>query len=307
MTTNNTAEKLREVREALDELLIQLDPGQHGERCECDPSVGYQCPLCRFHNLPEVVKAFKARTTLDQLIATHNSAIKTLEILGYTDLGGELWKPPLGKSPIAEQEAAVPVAVVGPVFQLLYHGSETVAAIAKKHGLKVGDLLYTTPQPAPDSKEERAVNAICLAVSHGLCVDVREPGVWHGDGGVYVSWPNNESKFSVWGFDRNESLDGMVDKVIKCIEKGAKKHSDEVGGLPKPAPAAVPEGWKRVPVEPTEEMLEAALRANMQHVIDAVNDPEKAKNIGSEGICKQTYRERYKSMLDAAPTPKAKP
>lgn len=56
-----------------------------------------------------------------------------------------------------------------------------------------------------------------------------------------------------------------------------------------------------VPREPTPEMLEAALLANMQHVIDCINDPNKAKEIGSEETCRQTYRSRYKAMLAAAP------
>lgn len=58
-----------------------------------------------------------------------------------------------------------------------------------------------------------------------------------------------------------------------------------------------------VPREPSEEMLQAALRANMQHVIDCINDPAKSKDIGSEETCKQTYRSRYASMIAAAPQP----
>ena len=55
-----------------------------------------------------------------------------------------------------------------------------------------------------------------------------------------------------------------------------------------------------VPVEPTEAMLDAAVQANMQHVIDCINDPTKLKELGSEEMCRQTYRARYKSMIAAA-------
>ena len=64
-----------------------------------------------------------------------------------------------------------------------------------------------------------------------------------------------------------------------------------------------PETHALVPREPSEEMLQAALRANMQHVIDCINDPTKSKDIGSEETCKQTYRSRYASMVAAAPQP----
>ena len=40
-----------------------------------------------------------------------------------------------------------------------------------------------------------------------------------------------------------------------------------------------PETHVLVPREPSEEMLQAALRANMQHVIDCINDPAKSKDI----------------------------
>lgn len=66
-----------------------------------------------------------------------------------------------------------------------------------------------------------------------------------------------------------------------------------------------PETHVLVPIEPSEEMLQAALRANMQHVIDCINDPAKSKDIGSEETCKQTYRSRYASMIAAAPQPEA--
>jgi hypothetical protein len=48
----------------------------------------------------------------------------------------------------AAQPAAVPVAVVGSGFQLLWTGGNSFAEHAREHGIKVGSPLYTAPQPA---------------------------------------------------------------------------------------------------------------------------------------------------------------
>jgi len=66
--------------------------------------------------------------------------------------------------------------------------------------------------------------------------------------------------------------------------------------------ARVPEGWALVPIEPTDEMLTAAARASMKHLLDCINDPTKAKEVGSEEMCKLTHASRYRSMLSSAPT-----
>jgi len=46
-----------------------------------------------------------------------------------------------------EQE---PVALVGSTYQLLWTGPYSIVEIKRKHGLKVGTLLYTIPLPQPD-------------------------------------------------------------------------------------------------------------------------------------------------------------
>lgn len=43
-----------------------------------------------YDNLPEVVES---------LLSERNKAVTTLKLAGYTDNGGELWKPPLGETP----------------------------------------------------------------------------------------------------------------------------------------------------------------------------------------------------------------
>jgi len=68
------------------------------------------------------------------------------------------------------------------------------------------------------------------------------------------------------------------------------------------AALAVPDGWVLVPKEPTDEMLTAAARASMRHLIDCIHDPARAKEVGSEKMCKQTHASRYRSMIAAAPT-----
>lgn len=47
------------------------------------------------------------------------------------------------EQPQGEQE---PVAVIGDVWTLNWVGSDPIATIVKKHGLKIGDKLYTHPQ-----------------------------------------------------------------------------------------------------------------------------------------------------------------
>lgn len=44
------------------------------------------------------------------------------------------------------QSADEPVAVVGDVFSLYWIGSGPIAPIIRKHGIKVGSLLYARPQ-----------------------------------------------------------------------------------------------------------------------------------------------------------------
>ena len=59
--------------------------------------------------------------------------------------------------------------------------------------------------------------------------------------------------------------------------------------------------WKLVPIEPTKEMVEAALHASIQHVLDCIADPARSSEVGSEENCKKTHASRYQSMISAAP------
>lgn len=61
------------------------------------------------------------------------------------------------------------------------------------------------------------------------------------------------------------------------------------------------EGLRLVPIEPTDAMLDAAARASMQHLIDCINDPARADEIGNEATVRKTHGSRYRSMLAAAP------
>lgn len=40
------------MREAIDDFLVDRNPANHGEVCQCDPDTGYYCPVCRFANDP---------------------------------------------------------------------------------------------------------------------------------------------------------------------------------------------------------------------------------------------------------------
>ena len=66
-----------------------------------------------------------------------------------------------------------------------------------------------------------------------------------------------------------------------------------------PGAQPVPAGMQLVPVEPTPEMLTAATRASLQHLIDCVQDPKKSAELGADKTMKTTYAARYKAMLAA--------
>ena len=66
------------------------------------------------------------------------------------------------------------------------------------------------------------------------------------------------------------------------------------------AAVTVPDGYVLVPEKPTPEMLDAAARASMQHLIDCIADPEKAKDVGSEEMTRLTHASRYIAMIAAS-------
>jgi len=77
------------------------------------------------------------------------SAARTLQHLGYTDCGGELWKPPLGTAAQPAQEpASVTYKEVQYSMNALEEGNLRQQAIAEELGQR---KLYTTPpQPAQE-------------------------------------------------------------------------------------------------------------------------------------------------------------
>lgn len=72
------------------------------------------------------------------------------------------------ESRLAECEGQEPVAVIGPVWQLLYLGDEPIAEIAKRFGLKIGSVLYahTLAIREPSDEEYAAIyrNYVCPPV-----------------------------------------------------------------------------------------------------------------------------------------------
>lgn len=92
-------------------------------------------------------------------------------------------------------------------------------------------------------------------------------------------------------FHDHQSLRERVAQLVRPWAQPAHAHAIDTspGRVEKQAgDVQVPEGWKLVPVEPTEAMLNAAARASMQHLIDCINDPKRAKETGSEEMCKIT-------------------
>lgn len=103
------------------------------------------------------------------------------------------------------------------------------------------------------------------------------------------------------GIEGQEPVAYLTDDGKMLIFADQVEHAGAMHPLyARPVPA-IPDGWRLVPVEPTPEMLTAAARASMQHLIDCINDPARAAEVGSEEMCKRTHGERYKSMLAAAP------
>ena len=70
----------------------------------------------------------------------------------------------LEQPPVVEQE---PVAVIGDVWTLLWAGGEPIAEIVKKHSLRIGDLLYTRPQPRHPLTDEQIQEAATKANREG--------------------------------------------------------------------------------------------------------------------------------------------
>ena len=66
--------------------------------------------------------------------------------------GAQLWIRHLFA--LEQQPADEPVAMVGSGFQLLWTGGASFAEHVQKHGIKVGSLFYTRPQPTAPQRSE---------------------------------------------------------------------------------------------------------------------------------------------------------
>lgn len=114
-----------------------------------------------------------------------------------------------------------------------------------------------------------------------------------------------------WQNRRTDSLDGWINELatlaehpksmpnflrsaMKTIVHGLRAHAG-------PDQCAVQGEWQMVPREPTEAMLAAAAHESMQHLLDCINNPEKARHVGSEENIRKTHACRYRAMLNAAP------
>jgi hypothetical protein len=108
--------------------------------------------------------------------------------------------------------------------------------------------------------------------------------------------------------DAREDDDGTsgnhLRHAIEELRGWAGRAAAPAGGA---EPVAVPKGWKLVPVEATPQMLDAAAGASMQHLLDCIADPKKARDIGSEENVRLTHASRYRTMIAAAPTAQPQP
>lgn len=69
--------------------------------------------------------------------------------------------------PQVEQE---PVAVIGDVWTLNWVGSDPIAAVVKKHGLKIGDKLYAHQQPPRQPLTDEQIDGLLENVIGSLPV-----------------------------------------------------------------------------------------------------------------------------------------
>lgn len=108
-----------------------------------------------------------------------------------------------------------------------------------------------------------------------------------------------------WGMPDAEQ--NIVDTITEFDRTGEMKKWEAQYSIPlylaagaTPASAAVPKGWKLVPIEPTEEMLSAAINISCLHLngswsnTECQTDRERAD---------KSNREYYAALLSAAPQP----
>ena len=106
------------------------------------------------------------------------------------ELESQVAAPSVVEQPQGEQE---PVAVIGDGWTLLWVGCGPIAHIVKKHGLRIGDKLYTHPQPKREPlTDEQVPNGVLSAISlagmtllktqHGYELKKLGPTVAHGIG-----------------------------------------------------------------------------------------------------------------------------
>lgn len=77
------------------------------------------------------------------------------------------------EQPQGDQE---PVAVISDVWTLRWAGRDPIATIVKKHGLKIGDKLYTRPQPKREPLTDEQKVAITRELNRARCLEKRVVG-----------------------------------------------------------------------------------------------------------------------------------
>lgn len=107
-------------------------------------------------------EAFEAWCHLAGLMQ-HSHGI--VSISSHTDTAWLAWQAAIAncQQPKVEQE---PVAVIGDVWTLNWVGGDPIATIVKKHGLKIGDKLYTLPHPQRELTKEEARRIYNAATYH---------------------------------------------------------------------------------------------------------------------------------------------
>lgn len=114
-------------------------------------------------------------------------------------------------------------------------------------------------------------------------------------------------------------VEGWREAVVKIVEEVAneairnynldrtdfrpERYADKVAALALPAPAVQPEGWKLVPVEPTDEMLRVHLAVDWPAIYrEYLRHPDNGPGWTKDNEANITRaRRRYAAMLSASP------
>lgn len=122
---------------------------------------------------------------------------------------------------------AEPVAVIGSGWQFLWASADSLASIAKRHGLKIGTKLYTAPPASQERDREQFMAGYAAAEADAAVCQVPPPG-WHctrkaGHEGPCAAVQNDDAAFVQRGMDRlreaSQEQDDFAEALRDTVER----------------------------------------------------------------------------------------